>query len=111
MKTGTMSKKQEALSDAGPSCAWLSLDFLGPQNPHFPSWLPKAYQGQELTFQERRAWFDELMQHYGCYSNDAQLPDAPSSRQRLAVQSLLLMYQGEITRTLPAPSFIRKEDC
>jgi hypothetical protein len=89
---------------------YLAFDLLGPQNPHFPYWLPKAYQGRELTFHERREWFDELMRFYGGYSNDSQVPVEPSSRQRLAVQCLFLMYQGEIMGTLPAPKSTRQED-
>lgn len=89
---------------------WLALDLLGPKNPHFPEWLPKDCQGRELTFSERREWFDSLMRHYGAYSSEAQLPAEPSLRQRLAVQALLLMYQGRIMGTLPEPNFTRQDD-
>jgi len=89
---------------------YLAFDMLGDQNPYFPSWLPESYEGRKLTFSERREWFDGLMRHYGAYSNDSQLPDDPSSRQRLAVLSLLLMYQARIMGALPAPSFTRRDD-
>lgn len=90
---------------------WLSLDLLGPQNPHFPTWLPEVFRGQKLSFQQKPSWFDELLEYYGCPSSDSELPDDPPSRQLLAIKTLILMYQAQVMATLPPPSFLTVTRC